>query len=40
MFVLSLLLVSYWGTVDEAAVSELQDQIEEIKADEAADNEA
>lgn len=40
VFALSILLVSYWGTVDEAAVSELQDQIEEIKADEAANDDA
>lgn len=36
VFALSLLVVAYWGTVDEPAVEELQERIEEIEADEAA----
>jgi hypothetical protein len=35
VFGLSLLVVAYWGTVDEPAVEELQERIEEIEADEA-----
>lgn len=33
VFALSILVVSYWGTVDEQAVTELQEQIEDIRAD-------
>lgn len=33
VFVGAIVIVSYWGTVDEQAVDELQDQIEDIKAD-------
>jgi hypothetical protein len=35
VFVLSL-VVAYWGTVDDPAVEELQERIEEIEAEEAA----
>jgi hypothetical protein len=36
VFVLSLVVVAYWGTVDDPAVEELQERIEEIEAEEAA----
>lgn len=32
VFVLAIILVAYWGTVDEQAVEALQDRIEEIEA--------
>lgn len=35
VFVGSIMIVSYWGTVDERAVDELHDQLEEIKAETA-----
>lgn len=31
IFVLSVILISYWGTADEQAVEELREQIEEIQ---------
>lgn len=34
IFVISAILISYWGTVDEQAVAELQEQIEEIRTEE------
>lgn len=34
VFVLAILLVAYWGTVDEQALEELQDRIEEIEEQE------
>jgi hypothetical protein len=37
IFVFSLLLVAYWGTVDEQAVEELQDRLDEIEEEEATD---
>ena len=33
VFLLSLVLVAYWGTVDEADVEELHERIEEIEAE-------
>lgn len=36
VFALSLGVVAYWGTVDDPAVEELQERIEEIEAEEAA----
>jgi hypothetical protein len=33
VFVGAIVLVSYWGTVDEQAVQDLHDQIEDIKAE-------
>ncbi|MFA9517970.1 hypothetical protein ACERIT_12260 [Halopenitus sp. H-Gu1] len=39
VFVLSIIIVAYWGTVDEQAVEELQDRIDEIEEQEATDNE-
>lgn len=35
VFALAVIVVAYWGTVDEQAVEELQDRIEEIEAEEA-----
>lgn len=31
VFVLAIIVVAYWGTVDEPAIEELQDRIEEIE---------
>jgi hypothetical protein len=39
VFILSIIIVAYWGTVDEQAVEELQDRIEEIEEQETIDNE-
>jgi len=36
IFLLALLLVAYWGTVDEQAVEELQDRLDEIEDEEGA----
>ena len=33
VFALSLVVVAYWGTVDDPAVEELQERIEEIEAE-------
>lgn len=33
VFLLSILVVGYWGTTDEEAVEELHERIEEIEAD-------
>lgn len=35
IFLLSVILISYWGTVDEQAVEELREQIEEIQEEES-----
>lgn len=35
VFLLSILLVAYWGTVDEQAVEELNERVEEIREEEA-----
>lgn len=37
VFAISVIIVAYWGTIDEAAVAELHDEIEEIQADDADD---
>lgn len=34
IFVLALVIVTYWGSVDEQAVEELQEQIDRIEEDE------
>jgi hypothetical protein len=39
VFILALILVAYWGTVDEQAVEELQDRLEEIEEQQATDDE-
>ncbi|MFB6082296.1 MAG: hypothetical protein ABEJ67_05685 [Halanaeroarchaeum sp.] len=31
IFLLSVIFISYWGTVDEQALEELEEQIEEIR---------
>lgn len=36
VFVLTLAVVAYWGTVDEEAVEELHDRLEEIEDEEEA----
>lgn len=33
VFVTAILLVAYWGSVDEQAIEELQDRIEEIETE-------
>ena len=38
VFVLALIIVAYWGTVDEQAVGELQDRIERIEDQQATDD--
>lgn len=38
IFVLAIIIVAYWGTIDEQAVEELQDRIDEIEEQEAADD--
>lgn len=38
IFVLAIIIVAYWGTIDEQAVEELQDRIDEIEAQEATDD--
>ncbi|MDT3437340.1 hypothetical protein [Haloarcula sp. 1CSR25-25] len=38
VFILAIIVVAYWGTVDEQAVEELQERIEEIEEQESADN--
>ncbi|WP_281362659.1 hypothetical protein [Natronomonas halophila] len=35
MFLISIVIVAYWGTVDEQAVEELQDRIDEIETEDA-----
>lgn len=37
VFLLAIVIVAYWGTVDEQAVEALQDRIEEIEEAEAND---
>jgi hypothetical protein len=37
VFVGSILLVAYWGTVDEQAVEELHDRLDEIEQQQAAE---
>ncbi len=39
VFVLAIILVAYWGSVDEQALEELQDHIEEIEKQEQTSNE-
>lgn len=39
VFALALLLVAYWGTVDDEAVEELHDRIDDIEEREAAADE-
>jgi hypothetical protein len=39
VFLLAIFIVAYWGTVDEQAVEELQDRIEEIEEQQASDDE-
>jgi len=39
VFILAIIIVAYWGTVDEEAVEELQDQIEEIEEQQTAGDE-
>lgn len=40
VFLLAIIVVAYWGTVDEQAVEELQDRIDEIEEQAAPDNES
>lgn len=40
VFILAIIIVAYWGTVDEPAIEELQDRIEEIDEQESVDNES
>lgn len=35
VFILAIIIVAYWGTVDEPAIEELQDRIEEIETQES-----
>ncbi len=37
IFLLSLVVIAYWGTVDEEAVDELHDRLDEIEDAETAD---
>jgi hypothetical protein len=39
VFVLAIVIVAYWGSVDEQAVEALQDQIEEIEEQQANEEE-
>ncbi len=39
VFVLAIIVVAYWGTVDEPAVEELQDRIEQIEEQDGTDDE-
>jgi hypothetical protein len=39
IFLLTLLVVAYWGSVDEVAVQELQDRFDEIEAQDTAGEE-
>jgi hypothetical protein len=39
VFILAIIIVAYWGTVDEQALEELQDRIEEIEDHESTDDE-
>lgn len=40
VFILAIIIVAYWGTVDEPAIEELQDRIEKIDEQESVDNES
>ncbi|WP_241686117.1 hypothetical protein [Halorubrum amylolyticum] len=40
VFIFTLVIVAYWGTVDEQAIGELQDRIEEIEEQQATDDDA
>ena len=35
VFVLAIIVVAYWGTVDEQAIEELQDRLEEMEDEDA-----
>lgn len=35
VFILAIIIVAYWGTVDEPAIEELQERIEEIEEQES-----
>lgn len=37
IFLFTLVVVAYWGSVDEQAVEQLQERVGEIEAEEAAD---
>ena len=39
VFLVAIVVVAYWGTVDEQAVEELQERIEELEEQEAAGDE-
>ena len=39
VFVLAIIIVAYWGTIDEQALEELQDRIEEIEEQEPTSDE-
>lgn len=38
VFILAIIIVAYWGTVDEPAIEELQERIEEIETQESNSN--
>lgn len=40
VFLLAIILVAYWGSVDEQAVEALQEQIEEIEEQQAGEEES
>ncbi|WP_336338763.1 hypothetical protein [Haloarcula brevis] len=40
VFVLAIIVVAYWGTVDEQAIEELQERIEEIEEQDSTDIES
>lgn len=40
VFLFSILVVGYWGTVDEEAVEELQDRLDEIEAEQSEESAA
>jgi len=39
IFLFTLFVVAYWGTIDEQAVEELQGRVDEIEAEQAAEAE-
>ena len=39
VFVLAIIAVAYWGSVDEPAIEELQDRLEEIEEQQSTDDE-
>lgn len=40
VFIIAIIIVAYWGTVDEQAIEELQDRIDEIEDEDSIGSES